>query len=68
MSKISAEHLSRGAYVYARQSTADQLQHNHESAGDSMHWPSARAVSAGLRSSSSMTISGSPPPGCTSGV
>jgi excisionase family DNA binding protein len=31
MSKISAEHLSRGAYVYVRQSTADQLQHNHES-------------------------------------
>lgn len=31
MSKISAEHLARGAYVYVRQSTADQLQHNHES-------------------------------------
>lgn len=31
MTKISAEHLSRGAYVYVRQSTADQLQHNHES-------------------------------------
>ena len=31
MSKISAEHLSRGAYVYVRQSTADQLRHNHES-------------------------------------
>jgi len=31
MSKISSEHLSRGAYVYIRQSTADQLQHNHES-------------------------------------
>ena len=31
MSKISAEHLARGAYVYVRQSTAHQLQHNHES-------------------------------------
>ena len=31
MSKISAEHLARGAYVYVRQSTANQLQHNHES-------------------------------------
>ena len=31
MTKIGAEHLSRGAYVYVRQSTADQLQHNPES-------------------------------------
>jgi excisionase family DNA binding protein len=31
MSKITAEHLSRSAYVYVRQSTADQLHHNHES-------------------------------------
>lgn len=31
MTKISAEHLARGAYVYVRQSTADQLRHNHES-------------------------------------
>ena len=31
MTKISPEHLARGAYVYVRQSTADQLQHNHES-------------------------------------
>jgi DNA invertase Pin-like site-specific DNA recombinase len=31
MSKINAEHLARAAYVYVRQSTADQLQHNHES-------------------------------------
>jgi excisionase family DNA binding protein len=31
MSKISAEHLARGAYVYVRQSTADQLRNNHES-------------------------------------
>ena len=30
MTKVSAEHLSRGAYVYVRQSTADQLLHNHE--------------------------------------
>src|SRR5258708_16151894 len=31
MSKITTEHLARGAYVYIRQSTADQLMHNHES-------------------------------------
>ena len=29
--KVSSDHLSRGAYVYVRQSTADQLLHNHES-------------------------------------
>nr|WP_294560073.1 recombinase family protein [uncultured Rhodopila sp.] len=31
MMKITPEHLARGAYVYVRQSTADQLMHNHES-------------------------------------
>jgi hypothetical protein len=31
MSKITAEHLARSAYVNIRQSTADQLMHNHES-------------------------------------
>jgi DNA invertase Pin-like site-specific DNA recombinase len=31
MSKIAAEHLARSAYVYIRQSTADQLVHNQES-------------------------------------
>src|SRR5260370_15157775 len=31
MSKITTEHLARSAYVYIRQSTADQLLHNHES-------------------------------------
>lgn len=31
MNKIMPEHLARGAYVYIRQSTADQLLHNHES-------------------------------------
>ena len=31
MSKITSEHLGRGACVYIRQSTADQLLHNHES-------------------------------------
>lgn len=31
MSKITADHLSRGAFVYVRQSTADQLLHNPES-------------------------------------
>jgi DNA invertase Pin-like site-specific DNA recombinase len=31
MTKITADHLSRGAFVYIRQSTADQLVHNQES-------------------------------------
>lgn len=31
MTKISSDHLSRGAYVYVRQSTADQLLRTHES-------------------------------------
>lgn len=31
MSKISPEHLALSAYVYVRQSTADQLRNNHES-------------------------------------
>src|SRR6201994_4147041 len=31
MTKVSTEHLSRGAYVYVRQSTAAQLLRNHES-------------------------------------
>ena len=31
MNKITAEHLSRSAYVYVRQSTADQVANNQES-------------------------------------
>ena len=31
MTKITAEHLERGAFVYVRQSTADQVLNNHES-------------------------------------
>ena len=31
MNKITTEHLARGAYVYVRQSTADQLLNNPES-------------------------------------
>jgi DNA invertase Pin-like site-specific DNA recombinase len=31
MTKITAEHLARAAYVYIRQSTPDQLVHNKES-------------------------------------
>src|SRR3979411_2197378 len=31
MSKVTTEHLARSAYVYIRQSTADQLTPNHES-------------------------------------
>jgi DNA invertase Pin-like site-specific DNA recombinase len=31
MTKITADHLARSAWVYIRQSTPDQLTHNHES-------------------------------------
>ena len=31
MSKIRADHLGRAAYVYVRQSSMGQVQHNHES-------------------------------------
>ena len=31
MTKITTEHLARSACVYIRQSTADQLAHDHES-------------------------------------
>lgn len=31
MSKITPEHLARTAYVYVRQSTSEQVMHNHES-------------------------------------
>jgi DNA invertase Pin-like site-specific DNA recombinase len=31
MSKITTEHLARSAYVYIRQSSVDQVMHNHES-------------------------------------
>jgi DNA invertase Pin-like site-specific DNA recombinase len=31
MTKITAEHLERSAFVYVRQSTADQVLNNHES-------------------------------------
>ncbi len=31
MTKITPEHLTRGAFVYVRQSTSDQLLNNHES-------------------------------------
>ena len=31
MTKITPDHLARSAFVLSRQSTADQLLHNHES-------------------------------------
>ena len=33
MTRITAEHLSREAWVYVRQSTPDQIRHNRESRG-----------------------------------
>ena len=29
--KITPDHLARGAFIYVRQSTADQVANNHES-------------------------------------
>jgi hypothetical protein len=48
MSKITAEHLARTAYVYIRQSTADQLVQSGKPAVDDLHavQPSWRARSA----------------------
>src|SRR5207248_9821042 len=31
MTSITPDHLARGAFIYVRQSTSDQLLHNHES-------------------------------------
>ena len=31
MTRITSEHLARGAFIYVRQSTNDQVLHNHES-------------------------------------
>ena len=33
MTRITPDHLARGAFVYVRQSTSDQVLHNHESRG-----------------------------------
>ena len=43
MNRINAEHLSRGAVVYMRQSTAAQVQHTWRVNADSMHWPIVHA-------------------------
>ena len=50
MSKIAAEHFARTAFVYIRQSTADQLVHNQESRRRHTGSPIGRASSAGLAS------------------
>lgn len=55
--KITAEHLARGAYVYVRQSTADQLVNNPESRRRQYALPSERGPLAGKTPSSSMKIS-----------
>ena len=45
--KITPDHLARGAFVYIRQSTTDQLVNNHESRRVSMASPNGLALSAG---------------------
>ena len=47
MTKITPDRLARSAFVYIRQSTADQLLHNHESRRRNMPWPIAPANMAG---------------------
>ena len=53
LTKISASHLSRAAYVYLRQSTAAQVEHNRESTqrqyalaarADALGWPAQQVV------------------------
>ena len=56
MTKITADHLGRGAFVYVRQSTADQLLHNRRAAAVSMGSPIVPGSSAGPRSRSSTMI------------
>src|SRR5689334_6658834 len=59
MNRITPEHLARGAYVYVRQSTADQLNNNPESRRR-QYALEMRAKSLGWEKSSSlMTISAS---------
>ena len=49
MNQITPDHLARGAYVYVRQSTPDQLLHNPESRTHSTPWPSEHGNLAGLK-------------------
>ena len=60
MTKITADHLVRGAFVYIRQSTADQLLHNLESRRRQYGSPIVPGSSAGLRSRLSMMILAAP--------
>ena len=60
MTKVTSDHLARAAYVYVRQSTADQLLRNHESRRRQYGLAERREVWVGGRSSSSTTISGVP--------
>ena len=57
MTKITADHLARGAFIYIRQSTADQLLHNQESQRRQYGLADRASSSAGPPSRSSMTIS-----------
>ena len=57
MTRVSSDHVSRGAYVYGRQSTADQLLHNHESRRRQYGLAERRDSWAGATLSSSTTIS-----------
>ena len=45
--KITPDHLARGAFIYVRQSTVDQLLNNHESRLRQMASPTVPARSAG---------------------
>jgi len=49
-SKITPEHLDRGAVVYVRQSTMGQVAEHTKASGGNMRWPSRRAHSDSPRS------------------
>jgi DNA invertase Pin-like site-specific DNA recombinase len=62
MNKINTEHLSRHAFVYVRQSTLDQVHHNHESrlrqyglADRALGWPDVTVIDDDLGRSGSGT-------------
>lgn len=63
MNKITPDHLSRGAYVYVRQSTSDQLTNNRRADDVNMHSLPVRELLAGRMSPSSTRTLGGPAAG-----
>ena len=67
LSRIKPSHTARASYIYVRQSTPSQVEHNYTTANPrraSTRWPTEPVNSAGgrIRSSLLMTTSVSPEP------